>query len=127
VPIIVARDEYGHEYHVKVSRADDHLRSYSWHISRRGYAYRKTSIRRPGRKNPTGASVYMHREICDLQIGDPRVPDHKNRDKLDNRRSNLEVLSCNAENVRRANQQDGSTVVAWEEPQVQGARLIPTP
>lgn len=33
----------------------------------------------------------MHRAILGLRPGDPREGDHKNRDRLDNRRSNLRI------------------------------------
>ena len=41
----------------------------------------------------------MHRVLMGLEEGDSRVVDHKNRDKLDNRKSNLRVVT-QAENQR---------------------------
>jgi len=71
----------------------DHLSQFRWHFSHDGY------VRRTGAHR--GETVTMHREILGLAKGDPRQGDHINRDKLDNRRQNLRVVSGsqNAQNV----------------------------
>lgn len=52
-------------------------------------------VRRGGKRSREKANVYMHREIMGLPpfAEDPRVVDHINRDKLDNRRANLRVVT----------------------------------
>jgi hypothetical protein len=56
----------------------------SWHLTTQGYA----RSNRPG-----GGFDYLHRFLFGLEDGDRREVDHISRDKLDNRRSNLRVLS----------------------------------
>ena len=67
----------------------DLIKSYNWHFS---LAYAKTSI--------NGGSVGMHRII--MGVTDPRmVVDHINQDKLDNRRTNLRIVTRGANNQNR--------------------------
>lgn len=42
-------------------------------------------------------TIIMHREILGLRRGDLRTGDHKNRNRLDNRRSNLRIISAAAQ------------------------------
>jgi hypothetical protein len=42
-------------------------------------------------------SILMHREILGLKRGDRRTGDHKNRNRLDNHRSNLRIISWAAQ------------------------------
>jgi hypothetical protein len=61
--------------------------AHSWHMHE-GYAARNE--RQPdGRKR----IVLMHREILGLERGDGWEADHINRDRLDNQRENLRVLT----------------------------------
>ncbi len=70
-----------------------------WHTNRSGYAMRA----RKKSDNWTSKMILMHRLI----MGNPpeMTIDHINRDKLDNRRSNLRVVtqSCNASIANRRN------------------------
>lgn len=70
-----------------------HLSLHAWHITR-GYARRH--VPRPG-----VGTIAMAREIMGLAPGDERVIDHINRDRLDNRRSNLRIVTraVNGRNV----------------------------
>jgi hypothetical protein len=66
----------------------ERLSQHSWHLNK-GYVVRN-------RRMPDGSqqtNVRMAREILGLQRGDPREGDHINRQKLDNRRSNLRVVT----------------------------------
>jgi|SRR5262245_6673751 len=65
------------------------LRRFNWHLNAQGYAARR---RRLGEENEREI-VLMHREILGLEKGDSRQVDHRNRDKLDNRRENLRILA----------------------------------
>ena len=70
-----------------MSDSDYHeLSKYAWHISPQGYA------KRNGSKIVTGSPyTLMHRMILGLQDREKMV-DHKNGDKLDNRRENLRIV-----------------------------------
>lgn len=81
-----------------VDREDfDALDKYSWHLSDRGYARR--SERQPDGRVRT---VRMARQIMGLDFGDPAEVDHKNREKLDNRRENLRLTDRTGNNRNRA-------------------------
>jgi hypothetical protein len=62
---------------------EEMLRSVRWRLHPKGYAVGRTA----------GSEVLMHRLLLDLPQGDPREGDHENRNKLDNRRCNLRVVS----------------------------------
>jgi AP2 domain-containing protein/HNH endonuclease len=66
------------------------------------YRWYLTSERYVRRSIEPNVKTYLHREILGLAIGDPRFVDHRNRDRLDNRRANLRV-------VTRAEQQQNLT------------------
>lgn len=77
--------------------------SYSWALAMRDVrSYAQTSL---GNRKP---SVYMHRLLLGLEKGDQRVTDHRNGDGLDNRRSNLRVVTT-AVNARNLRSREGGT------------------
>lgn len=55
--------------------------------------------------------VRMHRFILGLNTGDPRQTDHRNRDTLDNRRSNLRIASASQNAANRRRQMNSKTKV----------------
>lgn len=59
-----------------------------------GYYARASDVRFPASRR----RVYMHRLILGIDSGDRRTCDHRNRNKLDNRRENLRPAS-HAENI----------------------------
>lgn len=69
-----------------------------WGLHNAGYAARKENGRR----------ILMHRLILGLVHGDGFETDHINRDKLDNRRSNLRVCT-RAENAQNQPSRGGSS------------------
>lgn len=69
-----------------ISPQDGWAKQHRWHW-KVGYAARSVW---DGERN---SLVYLHRQIMGSKPGDRMDVDHINRDKLDNRRSNLRVLS----------------------------------
>jgi hypothetical protein len=69
------------------------LAQHRWHMTDTGYAHRWFGGRPPKRQGER-----MHRRILGLVTGDKRQGDHINRDKLDNRRSNLRIVEGDAQN-----------------------------
>lgn len=74
----------------------DRLSISKWHADSWGYAFRYDGYKEGRKQNK---KVYMHREILGA-IPDGMVTDHINRDKLDNQRNNLRVVTqlVNAQN-----------------------------
>ncbi len=62
------------------------LSEWTWRLSLGGYAWR-TEYR------PQTINIFIHRLILALPHGDPRFSDHINRDRLDNRRANLRIVT----------------------------------
>jgi hypothetical protein len=75
----------------------DFVNQWRWHLGNDGYATRSENDRNGKR------SFSIHRELLGLARGDGLEGDHINRNRLDNRRSNLRVLPKkgrpNAQNV----------------------------
>ena len=69
------------------------LDKWSWNLTRDGYVFRSTSIREPGNRYPRNVKVYLHREIMGLRRHDGLEVDHRNTDPLDNRITNLRVVT----------------------------------
>lgn len=69
-----------------------------------GYAYR-------------GQGIRLHRELLGLKRGDPRFGDHINLNKLDNRRSNLRILTASEspQNVPGRKRTSAYRGVSWVE------------
>jgi hypothetical protein len=67
-----------------------HVTPYRWSLTE-GYALRRDA---------QGRSVLLHRQLLDLEPGDPRQGDHVNGDRLNNSRSNLRITT------RSGNQQN---------------------
>lgn len=90
--------------YVTVDAADvAFVNQWRWHPDGHGYAIRN-SVRFNG-KRPV---IFMHREILGLSREDDRAVDHINRDKQDNRRSNLRVIPKNG-NPQNVGSLAGST------------------
>ncbi len=74
---------------------------HSWHLNADGYA--AATVR-----DPHKTTVLMSRIVMGLASGDPREVDHKNRNKLDNRRSNLRIVS-RLTNINNVGSNQGAT------------------
>lgn len=68
----------------------DRVKGYKWSISKSGY------VRRTERQGSKTVNYKLHREILGLDKG-CGIVDHRNRNKLDNRKSNLRVLDTSAQ------------------------------
>jgi hypothetical protein len=78
-----------------------------------GYAARRGA-------RPARPVIYLHRELLGLMKGDGREGDHRNGDQLDNRRSNLRVVT-HAENCQNHHRRSTSSAftsahrgVSWD-------------
>lgn len=101
--------------HALIDEADAYLvEGRPWHIGSNGYA-RSNGPMVDGYQEP----YLMHRMVLDLPTGDPRRADHINRDRLDNRRANLRVVT-HGENLQNQPSHRGSTsrfrAVYWSPP-----------
>ncbi len=78
-----------------ISPEDADLRLHRWHRNAAGYAIRLVTVdeRTPKGKRRQRA-VFLHREVLGLAFGDPLQGDHINRNRLDNRRENLRVVTA---------------------------------
>lgn len=74
-----------------------------------GYVARSGGVRK--------ANIKLHRQVMGLPPGDPRMVDHINHDRLDNRKANLRIVTNaqNQQNRRGAmrNSRSGIRGVCW--------------
>jgi hypothetical protein len=76
----------------------EELSKCKWHMGSNGYPETCFYVGN-GRTYP----IRMHRLILDLPVGDRRVVDHINKNRLDNRRENLRIVTMqeNARNITK--------------------------
>lgn len=103
----IIKSRYGQDILVD----DEDLRRVSekrWKIDRNGYAFSYCF-------NKKEAVVSMHRFILGLVVGDGKTVDHINRNKLDNRKSNLRLCTPaeNAQNSDRVKNRTGFMGVTY--------------
>lgn len=84
----------------------ERLQGSKWHLTAQGYA----ASMRHERGDGTLGFALMHRVLLGLKAGDGMFADHINRDRLDNRRANLRVLTPSESPSNRAFQG-----VSWNE------------
>jgi hypothetical protein len=106
----------GNERFALIDEADvEMVRRYVWSLDSRGYTSRNRVRRDPAN---TPAKVRLHRALMGLVLGDGLAVDHINRDRLDNRRCNLRVVSI-GENVQNQGAHSDSTSrfrgVSWNQ------------
>ena len=86
---VVRRDRSVRAYAL-IDDADlERLSVWHWYLDARGYVVRREGTPSAG----TGITYYLHRAVLGLGHGDPRLGDHINRNRLDNRQQNLRVVS----------------------------------
>ncbi len=75
----------------------DAVNAHRWYLDGRGYVVRALQL-------PDGrwSARKLHRDLLGLKRGDRRQGDHRNHDLLDNRRSNLRIVT-NAQNGQNRN------------------------
>lgn len=88
------------------------VKDYAWNTNSTGYAY--AYVRGSGRANHK--TITMHRLI--MGFPDGKRIDHKNRNKLDNRRSNLRICT-NSQNL-------GNSVGYSKKTKYKGLELLPS-
>lgn len=92
----------------------DEVQRWCWQIDGWGYVRRNRYVAGTGGKYET---LLLHRVVLGLERGDERVVDHVNRDTLDNRRSNLRIVTV-AQNGQNVSAQRGSSSrfrgVSWD-------------
>lgn len=81
-----------------VDDEDADLATERWHLSSRGYAQRQVYKGRVDGRDIRELEL-MHRRVMHLRRGDALQVDHINRDKLDNRRANLRLVTQAANNL----------------------------
>lgn len=73
------------------------VRGKAWYLDANGYAQRTTS--KPSKRN-----ISMHREILGARSG--QIADHRNLNKLDNRRGNIRLVSRSLNNYNKPRNPD---------------------
>lgn len=112
VPLLRANGEV--RGYVKYDQADaEWLERWTWRLVAGTYAGRTEWMRGQNRSQ----LIYMHRALLGIERGDGREVDHINRDRLDNRRANLRIVSRqqNSENLtQRLGTKSGARGVYWD-------------
>src|ERR1700680_259531 len=92
-----ARDGSVRDYALVDATDFDWLNQWRWSLGSHGYAWRNTRL-----DNRKGRAILLHRAILGLEHGDPRFGEHRDRNPLNCRRSNLRI----AERGHADNQQN---------------------
>lgn len=96
----------------------ERVSAYKWGISTRGYA------RRHAKSHGRRFAVMMHRFILGIDNGDPRIVDHANGIKTDNRRSNLRICSKSQNGYNQSAQRNNTTGYKGVTRHIQTGRFI---
>src|SRR5689334_1184115 len=91
------------------------VNQWQWFLRHDGYAAR-TEYLGGGRKNLSNRTIFLHRVLMEAKRGE--IIDHKNGDKLDDRRSNLRRCSKQQNNTNHKvykTCKSGYTGVQWRE------------
>lgn len=106
---ILMSGKNGNGKHAKVDDEDfERLSEYSWYMVSRGNSYAARFEEKKTR--------YLHREIMGIAVGERVEIDHINRDKLDNRKSNLRICTRGQNQVNKPiqkNNTSGYKGVSW--------------
>lgn len=96
------------------------ISKYKWYLHNRGYAVRKM---RSEEGKPVGKkysiAIFMHHSILNGKTQKGFIIDHKNGNKLDNRRSNLRTCTqsqnCLNSRAKGTNKNSGIKGISWHE------------
>jgi len=98
-----ARDDSIRAY-AQIDVADaEWANQWTWRLGSRGYA-----VRAEGWQS-TYRMFYLHRELLGLVFGDDRQGDHISRDRLDNRRMNLRIVTKAQQQQNQPGHRDASS------------------
>lgn len=92
--------------HAMVSQIDGWRAKYRYRLNHGGYVYRQTWFRFPDGVRRR-VNVFLHREILDLQPGNPLEGHHKDDDPLNCQRSNLEPLTRSQNEKEKYRRREG--------------------
>lgn len=95
----------------------ERVSKYNWWYHASGYAYRQVTSGRTKTSRGKVKNIMLHRFIMDTPDG--MDTDHINRDKLDNRKSNLRIVNRTQNNFNiglRSNNTSGYKGVHWFKP-----------
>lgn len=102
-------------FHTKVDDDDyDKLIKFNWWDHKDGYAYRQVSSGRAKTSRGKVVTVLMHRLITNAPMG--KDVDHKNMDRLDNRKINLRIVDRTQNNFNTGvhkNNKSGFRGISW--------------
>jgi len=114
------KGKHAGKYEAIISHEDTDLSNFNWSVLLRKDNDGMYAIRAVQKGKPKPEFFYLHRIILERIIGRPlekdEMPDHINRNGLDNRRENLRLatMSQNMMNTkRRANNTSGHKGVSW--------------
>lgn len=86
------------------------LMQWKWYYRSEGYAARKSRKSESRTSSGNQKTIHMHRVVLSRKLGhsDFQYTDHKNQNRLDNRRGNLRSASC-SQNQRNKKSQQGTS------------------
>ena len=91
------------------------LNQFNWHAHYSECNDSYYAVRAIKLSNGKSTSVRMHRIILGLEIGDKRQGDHIHHNTLDNRRSELRIVTCRQNNSNRERKHISKyTGVSWD-------------
>src|SRR3990167_9988406 len=97
-----------------VDKSDfEFLNQWKWHLNQDGYAVRKVIVLVEGKVKY--GNIFMHRVINKTPEGS--ITDHINRNRLDNRKSNLRVASYSVNRLNskmHTNNTSGVKGISWD-------------
>lgn len=108
---LIITTKKGEQFTVLYDECDHELvAKYKWHRAAHGYVRGRAII------DPSGHPILMHRLFLGLQNNDGVFADHKNWNRLDNRRENIRVCTVGENNLNhriRRDNKSGYKGVYW--------------